>query len=309
MMKRAVITGANGSLGASLVQLLLAQNIEVLALVRKGADGAANLPSHPLLRVAVCELNELHAFAPLAQMPAYDVFFHFAWNGTYGSPRDDVYLQSDNIRHTLDAISLAKRLGCSRFIGAGSQAEYGLPPEGEKLTSSTPTSPTSGYGIAKLTAGLLGGLHAKQLGIVFNWVRVLSIYGPMEKPYSLTMSTILSLLRGEETHFTKGGQLWDFLYCDDAARAFLLVAKHGRDGQTYVLGSGQPLALSEAITSIGKSINAQARLGIGDLPYPPNQIMYLCADISLLTADTGFIPQIPYAQGIAKTIQQVKERL
>ena len=308
-MRSAVVTGANGMIGSALVRELLANGSRVLALVREGENNCVNLPQHPLLCVRTCGLGSLAAFQPSTDDVPFDVMYHFAWNGTFGSSRDDAYLQNDNLRYTLDAISLAARLGCRRFVGAGSQAEYGITPPGQKLSPATPTAPDTGYGIAKLAAGCLGGLHAASLGIHFNWVRILSVYGPAEKPHCLTMSTILSLLRGQSVHFTKGEQLWDFLYCEDAARAFRLIGEKGVPGQIYVLGSGQTISLADAITTLCNAINPAARIGLGDLPYPQGQRMYLCADISKLTEDTGFTPQVSYPKGILQTIHRAKEQL
>lgn len=308
-MKRVVITGANGMLGASLVRELLANGIEVLALVRKGERNRQNLPSHPLLKTVECGLADFAGFDGLPGDKSYDIMYHFAWAGAFGPGRDDAFLQESNIRHTLDAISLAKRLGCARFVGAGSQAEYGSPPEGQPLAPDTPTHPLTGYGMAKLSAGLLGRLHARNLGLSFVWTRILSVYGPMEKPHSLTMGTIIRLLGGEETHFTKGEQEWDFLFCEDAARAFRLMGEKGRDGATYVLGSGRTISLAQALTTLCHEVNPGSRTGLGDLPYPDGQTMYLRADIESLTNHTGFVPQVTYLEGIRKTIAWVKENL
>ena len=52
---------------------------------------------------------------------------------------------------------------------------------------------------------------------------------------------------------------------------------------------------------------AGGRIELGALPYNENQVMYLCADISALTADTGFVPQIGYGEGISRTINWLKE--
>lgn len=360
----AVITGANGMLGSALARELLGRNIPVLALVRSHTDGTpsrGNLPQHPLLTVAVCDLSELAEFrmpqgalpdladtqvlptilavaggssvaageatikgstapakkntatapkaihAPAAVSSHHRIFYHFAWSGTYGASRDDAVLQSQNIHYTLDAISLAARLHCTHFVGAGTQAEYGPVPDGEKLAPTTSTNPQTGYGIAKLAAGGLGKLYASQLGLHFSWVRIVSVYGPGDKPYCLTMSTIRALLKGEAVHFTGGGQQWDFLYCGDAARAFRLIGESGVDGQTYVLGSGRTIPLAEALTTLCHAVDPSARVGLGDLPYPPGQRMYLCADISKLTGDTGFVPTTTFAEGIQQTIQWVKE--
>ena len=53
-------------------------------------------------------------------------------------------------------------------------------------------------------------------------------------------------------------------------------------------------------------IDPEAALGLGDVPYGERQVMYLCADISELTEDTGFVPQTDFSTGIAATIEWVR---
>ena len=54
------------------------------------------------------------------------------------------------------------------------------------------------------------------------------------------------------------------------------------------------------------AINPEAKLGVGEVPYGPKQVMYLCADIDELKKDTGFEPQISFEDGIRKTIDWIK---
>lgn len=300
-MKRVVVTGASGMIGATLIHQLVGLGVEVLAIVRPRSDKSVNIPDSPLVERIACEVSQLCNLFTEKTSSAYDTFFHFAWTGTYGAARDDVYLQHDNVRCTLDAVALAHRLGCAVFVGAGSQAEYG-PKVNEKLSSNTPAEPVTGYGIAKLEAGRMGRLYAYQLGIRFIWARILSVYGPMDNPYTLVMSTIRKILTGEEVHFTKGEQEWDFLYSQDAANAFRLMAESGRDGAVYCVGSGKTILLRDALTRLCHEIDPSRRVGLGDIPYPTNQVMYLCADTSDLYRDTGFRAQVSLEEGIRKTI-------
>ncbi len=147
----------------------------------------------------------------------------------------------------------------------------------------------------------------EQLKMRHIWARILSVYGPMDNETSLTMSTIVKLINGEETHFTKGEQIWDFLYSGDAANAFHLMAEKGVHGSIYCLGSGNNTVLKDAIKEIFEQINPNAKTGIGDIPYPPNQVMFLLADIESLTRDTGFVPKVSFKEGIRKTIEWYKE--
>ena len=303
-MKGAVISGATGSIGTALIFHLIKEKMKVLVLYRGESARADIIPDHPLIVKRRCSLDQMATFYS-GHDEKYDVFYHFAWAGTFGEVRNDMYLQNMNIKHTLDAVQLAKRLGCHTFIGAGTQAEYGRV-EG-KLTPETPTFPDSGYGIAKLCAGQLSRIMCNQLGIRHIWTRILSVYGPRDNENTLVMSTIKKLLNDEQTYFTRGEQVWDFLYSEDAAKAFYLLGERGIHDTIYCLGSGNPILLKDAIAEIISQINPNAISGIGHLPYPPNQVMYLCADISRLNRDTGFAPVVSFKDGISRTIDWYKE--
>lgn len=303
-MKRAIITGATGSVGTALINELINHNVEVLVFCREGSARNINIPTHHLVKKVFCNLEQL-AEIQNDTGKTYDVFYHFAWQGTTGSARNDMYLQNQNVRYALDAVEVAKRFGCHTFIGAGSQAEYGRV-EGV-LKPDTPTFPETGYGIAKLCAGQMTREHAQQLGMKHIWVRILSVYGPNDGSQSMVMSTINKLKAGEIPQFTKGEQLWDYLYSGDAANAFCLLGDKGVDGKTYVLGSGKARPLSEYITIIRNEVNPNAKIELGAIPYGPKQVMYLQADIEELKKDTGFIPMMGFEDGIKNILKDYGE--
>lgn len=298
-MKRVIISGATGAVGIALMKQLIASGVEMLVLCRAGSNRNDIIPKSPLVTKIICSLDQLKVLQNVTGKK-YDVFYHFAWAGTTGEARNDASLQLLNIKYALDAVELAERFGCHMFIGAGSQAEYGRF-EGE-LKPTTPTFPENGYGIAKLCAGQMTREYAHQLGLRHIWVRILSIYGPNDGAQTMVMSTIDKLKRGEIAKFTKGEQLWDYLYSGDAAEAFRLLGEKGIDGKTYVLGSGKARPLSEYIKIIGKSLNAEYLLEFGSIPYAEKQVMHLCADISELTNDIGWEPKEEFMQGIANII-------
>lgn len=298
-MKRAIITGATGTVGAALIAELINNNIEVLVFCREGSNRNVNIPVNPLIQTMYCDLSELTKVENLTGK-TYDVLFHFAWMGTTGAARNDTYLQNLNVRYALDAVGAASRFGCKKFIGAGSQAEYGRV-EGV-LKPDTPAFPETGYGIAKLCAGQMTREYAHQLGMEHNWVRILSVYGPNDGSQSMVMSTINKLQKGEVPQFTKGEQMWDYLYSEDAGRAFRLVGEKGIDGKVYVLGSGNARPLAEYIEDIKNAVNPEGIIELGAIPYAPKQVMYLRADISELERDTGWKASIPFLEGVRRIV-------
>ena len=131
-MKRAVITGPTGSIGLALINELVSNGVEVVAVVRPGSRRADRIKTSDMVKRVDCDLSELNKLPELIREGA-DVFYHFGWDGTFGNSRNNMYGQNLNVKYALDAVEAAFALGCDTFIGAGSQAEYGRY-EGRKKT-------------------------------------------------------------------------------------------------------------------------------------------------------------------------------
>ncbi len=294
-MNKIIVTGATGCVGSAIVRRALAQGMEVTCIVHEGSKRLSNLPQDEKVKIAECNLSD---YSSLRLDNTYDAFIHMAWEKTFGASRDDAESQMRNIQYTLDACHLAKRCGCSVFVGAGSQAEYGV--QSVDLTPDLPVKPESGYGIAKYAAGKLSAMLCKSLGIRQNWVRILSIYGPNDGENTLISYVIRELKAGHSPELTKCEQIWDYLYADDAADAILAIAEKGIDGKAYPLGSGRCRKLSDYIEDIRNIINPSIEIKYGAKDYYPHQPMYLVANIKELTIDTGWIPRCSFVKGIEK---------
>ena len=296
-MKRIIITGATGMIGATLANYSSQNGCEVLCIIRQGSYKERNIQQNKNIRIQYAALSDYETIDVESE---YDVFYHFAWEKPFGAARDDVNSQLNNVSYTLDAVRLAKRLGCKVFVGAGSQAEFGI--TNSALRSDTPAAPLNAYGIAKYAAGKMSGLLCGQLGIRHNWVRVLSVYGYLDNPYSLIMYTINALQKGEKPSLSKCDQIWDYIYELDAARAFFAIGNKGMDKKYYSLGSGFCQPLKVYLETIKEVMGSNIELGFGEKDYYPNQPMYLCADISEIKTDTGWAPETTFIEGINKII-------
>lgn len=291
--KKIIVTGATGSIGCAIVRQAVSRGYDVTCIVHRGSTRVNNITRDAHVHVLECDLSE---YASLEMEGTYDVLIHLAWEKTSGASRDDVDIQTRNIQYTLDACRLAKRCGCKVFVGAGSQAEYGV--QSVALTPELPVQPESGYGIAKFAAGKMAMMLCKQLGIRGNWIRVLSVFGAQDGANTLMNYTINELKSGRSPKFTKCEQTWDFLYADDAADGFLDVAERGVEGKIYVIGSGQPQKLYDYINDVRAAVNPQVEVEFGAIEYYPHQPMYLVADIRELTKDTGWKPKVKFIEGI-----------
>ncbi len=297
MIKSIIVTGATGAVGSAVVRRALAKGIRVTCIVHQGSKRLGNLPQDENLKIVECNLSDYNNLQMEGQ---YDAFIHLSWEKTFGASRDDAEVQTRNIQYTLDAVQLAHRCGCTVFVGAGSQAEYGV--QSVDLTPELPVKPESGYGIAKYAAGKLSAMLCKSLGMRQCWVRILSVYGPNDGENSLISYLIREFKTGNSPQLTKCEQMWDYLYADDAANAILAVAEKGVDGKAYPLGSGNGRKLSEYVNDIREVINPNVEVQFGAKEYYPHQPMHLVADISELIRDTGWKPSLMFKEGIVNIV-------
>ena len=303
-MKKVIITGATGAIGRALIKICIEAGFEVLAVVHRTSERADELKTINNCQVLYLNLSEYdHAIEEMVKQDiawdGYELFFHLAWMAPFGEGRNNLELQLDNVKASLAAVRFSKALGCTTFVGAGSQAEYGRVTS--KLTPDTPAFPETGYGIAKLCTGQMTKLACEQVGIKHIWTRILSVYGPHDGVHSLISVAIDDMINNRETSFTPCDQIWDYIYSKDAARAILLVAQKGKHGNVYVIGSGVAHPLKEYIQKIAEITNYKKVIGFGKRPYNDKQVMHLQADISALT-DLGFKAQVSFEEGIRKTI-------
>lgn len=294
-MNSIIVTGGTGAVGSAVIRSALAKNMNVTCIIHQGSKRLGNLPKDDRIRVVECNLSDYHS---LNLEGSYDAFIHLSWEKTFGASRDDAQVQTHNIQYTLDACLLAKRCGCRVFVGAGSQAEYGV--QSVDLTPSLPVTPESGYGIAKYAAGKLSAMFCNSIGLRQCWVRILSVYGPNDGENTLISYVIRELKAGRPPELTKCEQIWDYIYADDAGEAILAVARKGKNGKVYPLGSGNGRKLYEYIEDIRKFINPSVDVKYGSKDYFPHQPMHLVADISELTKDTGWKPCYSFLDGLKK---------
>lgn len=302
-MKKVIVTGPTGAIGIALIDQCIKNEVKVTAVCHKDSKRIVRLPKSDLVKIVLCDLNEMELLPEIVGDTGYDTFFHLGWDGTFGKERNRIWEQIDNIRYTVDSVKSAHLLGCKKFLGAGSQAEYGR--KMEKLTSEMAAFPENAYGMAKLCAGMMSRKLCGELGMDHIWTRILSVYGPNDNPHSLIMYVINELILGEEPQLTKGEQLWDYLYSEDAGMALYLLGEKGISGNVYVLGSGTARPLMEYIKIIRNQIDPNLNLGFGKIPYGSEQVMHLEADISKLKKDTGFSVKYSFEEGVRKTIHSI----
>lgn len=227
-MKTAVVTGATGFIGGALTRHLLSEGYQVTAVGRKPADWFAENG------VAFVEA-EFSQYENLAEnLPAADIFYHFAWDGISGVKTVDFALQLENARWACEALVQAAKAGCGKFVLAGTVAELEVLEHIDQNVC-RPRG-TCIYAMAKLTAEMMCKTLAAERDIAFNCGLFANIYGPGDKSRRSTNIILGKLVNHEAPKLVKGDGLNDWLYIKDAVRLLQAMGEKGVPGKSYYIG-------------------------------------------------------------------------
>ena len=298
--KRYVVTGASGFLGSALVKNLVQQGHPTLAVVRPESNLWRLSEIHSDVSFVYASLQnilliekQIHRFAP-------DVVFHLAWSGGDSSKYVNNNDQMRNVSGSLELVNIAGRAQAKTFIVFGSAAEYGrfnIP-----VSEDDPAEPQNLYGATKLVTMETTKSLCSMWKMRFCGVRPFWVYGPQDSEKRMIPSLIEQLLDRKRPPLTKGDQIWDYLYIDDAMDAVVRLAEDPNAEGIFNLGSGRPVQLRSVVERIRDIIDPNLEVGFGEIPYSPNQIMHLEASIDRLKEATGWQPKTGLEEGLQRTI-------
>ena len=246
---RALVTGANGFLGAWLTRRLLegGHAVRVLLRPRGAADSLSGLAVEQV-RGDVTEPATLPA-----AVRGCDLVFHLA--GIRRAPGREDFLRVNALgtRNLLEACA-AHAPGLSRFVLAGSLAASG--PSATGRSEEEPFQPREWYGDSKAEAERLTLSFAGRLPVTV--ARPPRITGPGDKE-NLFFFRIVS--RGIVIGFPGPPRPLSFIDVEDCARGMELLATHpGAVGQAFFLASPERTSIEGLQLEVARALGVRARI-------------------------------------------------
>ena len=299
------LTGASGFVGAETMRVALEEGHTVVAPIRPGSLAPRLASFAGRFTQLDIDLRDHAALAAALAEHRPDALLHLAWSGVGNSARFDRRQITDNIDAACALVDAAAEAGVTNFIGVGSQGEYGA---GSSMREDALPEPTSLYGSAKVAALFLTRQLAAQVGMRHAWLRLFSTYGPGDNDGWLIPMLITEMLAGRRPKTTLGTQSWDWLHVEDVARGILAVATSATAVGVFNLGSGRAVRVRDVIERIRDLAAPGMELVFGEIPFRPDQVMHMQADISRLTGATEWAPRIAIEQGLEGTVAWYRER-
>ena len=224
------MTGATGLLGGWLVKHLLAAGADVVCLVRDWVPRSELVATRLLDRVRVVRGDVRDQETIERALGEYEIttVLHVAAQAVVGvANRNPVSTLDTNIRGTWALLEACRRSpAVQQIVTASSDKAYG----DQKVLPYTEDAPVMGrhpYDVSKSCADLIAQMYAKSYDLPVCVTRCGNFYGGGDLNWNrIVPGTIRSVLRGERPVIRSDGRLLrDYLYVEDGARAYLLLAE------------------------------------------------------------------------------------
>ncbi|HEY3319663.1 MAG TPA: UDP-glucuronic acid decarboxylase family protein [Planctomycetota bacterium] len=308
---RIVVTGGAGFLGSHLVDRLLDQGHEVLAidsLITGSLENIQHLESNKAFRFIKADVTQyIHVPGPV------DRVYHFA---SPASPRDfarfPVHILKVGALGTLNALGLSKAKG-ARLLLASTSEIYGNPqvhPQVEDYWGHVnPIGERSMYDEAKRFAEALTMSYHHQNKTETRIVRIFNTYGPRMR---LDDGRVLpnfarSALRNEPlTIHGDGTQTRSFCYMDDLLRGIMLLMESSADGPVNI-GNPEEITVLQFAQEVINLLGSKSK--IVHLPLPQDDPTRRRPDISKAKKLLGWEPRVPRREGLTITLEDFRRRM
>ncbi len=295
---KVLLTGATGFIGSHIGKQLALAGHQIIGL-KRNSSSLINTSGFSAVTEWVNQDELDWVYKVNAHKP--EVIIHSAWIGVESSFRDDLKNQVKNIDLLVDLLGIAKQCQVTKFIGFGSQAEFGNV-EGV-INEQTPCDPVSSYGAVKVASRDLAKAFCKQNEITFIWLQLFSFFGEGESSNWLIPSMIRKVQEQESIDLTLGEQVYSYLYIDDFARKINKIILSNIQSDSFVISSDLTISIRSLVESIRDRVNSNCKLNFGALDYRPNQSFMIKGDSTKFESVFGKLRVTDFNLALENTIQ------
>jgi len=323
-----LLTGAAGFIGMTTALRLLARGDEVVGLdnlndyydVRLKHDRLARLQPHAGFRFVKMDVADRDGMAALFAAERFDRVIHLAAQAgvRYSLTNPHAYVES-NLVGFMNVLEGCRHSGVQHLVYASSSSVYGGNTKMPFAESDSVDHPVSMYAATKKANELMAHTYSHLFGLPTTGLRFFTVYGPWGRPDMALFLFTKAILEGRPIDVYNHGKMQrDFTFVDDIVEGVVRVVDRiatadpafdplapdpgtsNAPFRVFNIGNHQPVPLLDFIGCIEDALGMKAEKNL--LPLQDGDVPATFADVSALTAWTGFAPATDIRTGIGRFV-------
>ena len=299
-----IVTGGAGFIGSHLVDRLLNEGRQVIAVDNLSVGRVKNIEHHgdnPNFKFVEGDVADTDLMLKISK--GVDRIFHLAARADIvpSIQEPTAYFRS-NVDGTFSVLEAARASGIRRFIYVASSSCYGIPsvyptPEDTSFDSRYP------YALTKCLGEQMVMHWSQVYGLPALSIRFFNIYGPRARTsgtYGAVFGVFLAQLLADKplTVVGDGTQVRDFTFVSDAVDALVTAANSSFVNKIYNVGSGKPTSVNEIV----RLLNAQE---VVHIPKRPGEPDCTWADTNKIERDLNWYAKVSIEEGIKTMLANI----
>lgn len=310
---RALVTGAAGFIGSTLVDRLIGDGHTVVGLDNFATGRATNLehladnPAHSFVEADIVTAD---LGAILAECRPEVVFHLAAQIDVRRSVADPQFDASVNVVGTVRLADAARQAGVRKIVHTSSGGSIYGTPSVHPTPESVPTDPASPYAAGKVAGEVYLNTFRNLYGLECSHIAPANVYGPRQDPHGEAGVVAIfaqALLSGKPTKvFGDGGNTRDYVFVDDVVDAFVRAAGEAGGGQRFNVGTGLETSDRQLHSAVAAAVG-----GPDDPEFCPPRLGDLrrsCLDTSLAHELLGWRPRVDLDDGVRRTVEYFRRQ-
>ncbi|EMN01203.1 NAD dependent epimerase/dehydratase, LLPSF_EDH_00030 family [Leptospira noguchii str. 2007001578] len=277
MMKKILVTGADGFIGSHLTEALVRQGYEVKAFVLYNSFNSwgwldsCDSDVRGKFEVFAGDVRDPNGVR--AAMKGCDAVLHLAAliaiPYSYHSP--DTYVDT-NVKGALNIVQAAKDLNISKVVHTSTSEVYGTA-RFVPITEEHPLQGQSPYSASKIGADQITMSFYSSFGIPVSVIRPFNTYGPRQSARAVIPTIITQIAKGNKKiklgaiHPTR-----DFNFVKDTVSGFIAALNSDSAvGQVINLGSNYEITVGDTVKTIAELMKANIEIESDDQRLRPEK--------------------------------------
>lgn len=308
--RRVVVTGGEGFIGSHLVESLVSAGADVTVFAHYKPYAQAGHLAHLLddIRLIGGDVRDPDQISRVIK--GADTVFHLAAliGIPYSYDAPDSYLQT-NIAGTRNVAEAVRRHDVRHLIHTSTSEVYGTAIS-VPISEDHPLQPQSPYSASKIGADMMAMSYYHSFDTPVSICRPFNTYGPRQSARAVIPAILGQIHAGVPTlRLGATTPTRDFTFAPDTAAGFLAIAQSDAAiGRTINLGSGREISIADLLELLVEISGTDVAIERDEERIRPggSEVERLLSDNTLARELTGWSPQVPLRDGLARTWEWIR---